>query len=141
MFGCAKVPWLFCCGLILCTLSSCNSTEKPLKIEKVAADKATAQTKVRPPKGALSLAVAEGDSVQTIALLKNGADINENIGKEGEIITPLLVSIALANSPITQILLQNGADQSITYRNYASQELAHFQLLTREVLNSFEVRQ
>ncbi len=137
MHGCMRFHLFLMCGCLLLAGLSCNSSRDSLKVKKVS-DKSVSSKNALPAKGALSLAVVQGDAAKTLALLKDGADINENVGKSDEIITPLFIAIASANSQITQILLQNGADQTLTYRSYSSKELAHFQSMTREVLNSFE---
>ena len=119
---------------------SCTSSNDHLKVKKAEKPGGVASASVvpRPPQGTLSLAVVQGDAVQVIRLLKEGADINENMGTAPEIVTPLFLAIASSNSAITQILLQNGADPSVTYRQYRPRDLAHFQGMNQDVLNAFE---
>lgn len=137
MHGCIRLHLFLMCGCLLLAGLGCNSSKDSLTVKKVS-DKSVSGRNALPAKGALSLAVVQGNAAKTLEFLKNGADINENVGKSGETITPLFIAIATANSQITQILLQNGADQNLTYRSYSSKELAHFQSMTREVLSSFE---
>jgi len=70
---------------------------------------AGARTSQQPVHGALVRAVAAGDVSRARALLKQGADINENVGTETEEITPLLAAIATGNETIAVYLAERGA--------------------------------
>jgi ankyrin repeat protein len=131
----SRCPFFLFTVISLC-LAGCNDTSKN-SVENETINKEVSSTQRIPTKGKLSLAVLKGDTAQVLELLKMGADINENIGTEEQVITPLLLAIAEANSAMTQLMLQNGAEQNLTYGGYKPKDLAHFQSLNNDALNSF----
>jgi hypothetical protein len=65
-------------------------------------------------KSPLFQAVMNGDTIESINLLNNGADANEKIEADGGYYTPLMVAVSIGATQITKCLLDKGADPSVT---------------------------
>lgn len=92
-----------------------------------AAELPSEKTLDQPPEvGELSRAVARGDESETIRLIKQGADINENVGSDENRITPLLIAVADGNEKITHRLIRSGASLDIQYMGYGPGDYAAY---------------
>jgi len=130
--GSSKKKWLIMIGIVLLLiiivftaklfLSGKNNTGKQVSVQCVVdtqnMDKPayfpisySTREKITSP---LFIAVINGDTVQAINLINNGADVNEKIemGKGGYL-TPLMIAASTGANQITKCLLAQGADPMV----------------------------
>jgi len=130
--GGSKKQWLIIIGIVLLLiiivftakllLSGKNNTGKQVSVqcavdtqnmEKVAYFPISYSTREKFT-SPLFIAVIDGDTVQAINLINNGADVNEKIetGKGGYF-TPLMIAASTGANQITKCLLAQGADPMV----------------------------
>jgi ankyrin repeat protein len=87
----------------------------------------------KPLKGALTAAVIRKETAQIGTLLSQGADINENMGPESELMTPLLFAIQAQDDEIADLLIRNGANCKYYFHGYSLADLAFAQKMSDKV--------
>ncbi len=79
-----------------------------------------------PTSGLLSAAVAANDLPRVRDLVAAGADVNENIGTEGEQITPIMISTARGYREIALFLVHEGARTTDSFKEYDARDFAAY---------------
>ena len=98
--------------ILFTTATICGSCSK----------KGTPETTTKPPHGAVVRAVAQNDRTAVTQLLKQGADVNENVGSDEHQITPLLAAISMGHTEMTKFLVLGGASLSPTFEGYQARD-------------------
>lgn len=74
--------------------------------------------------GDLTRAAYLGDDTEVARLIRNGADIQENLGTADAPLTPLSAAVLMGHPQTTRLLLDSGASPYSTYDGYSLFELA-----------------
>lgn len=119
-----QLVWNLLVSMVLVLWVACSGdpggSPPPPKPTEVKAD-----TSIK--KGDLIRAVIQNDPAAVLGLLSRGANVNENIGKPGFEVTPLIAAVALkSNEAIVQSLITHGAATYFSYGGYTVRDFAFY---------------